>query len=102
MAKETQKHEAGYVRFITPEVRTPPVLNVPTEHCPSLIKITPPFSRPHPFISFVTLSKEGLLNISNSWPFHQHLNARDPPEENVGVFKKHALRLAQEAHPVVP
>jgi hypothetical protein len=29
-----------------------------------------------------------LLNISTIWPFHQHMRARDPPEENEGVFKK--------------
>ena len=27
---------------------------------------------------------QGLLNYSNSWPFHQHVSARDPPEENNG------------------
>jgi hypothetical protein len=47
------------------------------------------------------VSFKWLLNISNIWPFHQHMRDRDPPEENEGVFKKHALSLAEGARPVL-
>jgi hypothetical protein len=37
----------------------------------------------------------GLLNISNIWPFRQHMGEGDPPEETEGGFKKHTLSLAE-------
>jgi hypothetical protein len=32
-------------------------------------------------------SSRGLLNISNIWPFHQHMRNRYPQEDNERVFK---------------
>jgi hypothetical protein len=34
------------------------------------------------------VTQKKLLNISNIWPFHQHMSDRGQPEENEGVFKK--------------
>jgi hypothetical protein len=42
---------------------------------------------PHPYLEYEFRPLMGLLNISTIWPFHQHMNDRDPLEENEGVFK---------------
>jgi hypothetical protein len=43
----------------------------------------------------------GLLNNCNILPVDPHVGHREPYEKNKGVFKKHALSLAEGARPVL-